>query len=317
MKWYKVLLYVLMFIVCFPIIVVAFVFIAFIFPFASLAEAVQYRRSDYYKQFHIPYKSNVTYSPQYVFYKGVRQRDLFVQCVFHRDTSRSYFLYGGDLYIFPDFDFLSFDENGKCMIVRRGKYDEKDSSMEFDQWLQFRIALLDGGLTADFTVKVLFDCSLFDETFTVGRVLPESIVLTAGYLHAFDPRYQCVEPFVPRNARQLYEMLESVPDLGGKYSVDGDTLVWNFDGFTLYVYVDSECVLEFFACIGGKSYSTHWHSADSEIFTLLLELGKKGNAVVFRKPFADSLKLLYFGDKCGCKYSADKIKGRGRYITVE
>ena len=93
--------------------------------------------------------------------------------------------------------------------------------------------------------------------------------------------------------------------------------VWNFDGFTLYVYVDSECVLEFFACIGGKSYSTHWHPADSEIFTLLLELGKKGNAVVFRKPFADSLKLLYFGDKCGCKYSADKIKGRGRYITVE
>ena len=114
---------------------------------------------------------------------------------------------------------------------------------------------------------------------------------------------------IPNTAEELYEMLLTPPNLGGKIELVDDSIFWKFKDFWIYAYLD---VNEGYVSINNNKKHwwedgqlMHWHPMKDEIYDLLATIGNKDNVLVIRTAFWGS-GIFYLGRESEYKFSANK-----------
>ena len=104
MKWYHKVLIFLCVIIFSPIIILGIcaALVAYLFDMPRTKK--EYISSEYFKDFNLPYKRYLLYSPEYRFYNSIKKRGLPIDYVRQESNGLEYFVFENILYLFPDFE---------------------------------------------------------------------------------------------------------------------------------------------------------------------------------------------------------------------
>ncbi len=110
-KWYQKAGIVLLVIVLLPwIILMLFEALINYYLLQMPKDRRAYKKSRYYADFGEPFVMGILSDPAYRFYNAAMQRELPIEYVRQASNGFAYFIRGGILFLFPDFDRIDFDE---------------------------------------------------------------------------------------------------------------------------------------------------------------------------------------------------------------
>jgi len=305
MKWYGIVLYVLLFIVLSPLICVFLIFYCISLPFVLIYRRKSYRKSVYYKKFKIRYKKNIYNSFGYVFYNNAIENNIPINYVVQKSNHFEYFIYNQQVFIFPDFSYICFNKNTETYEVVYKKRN-KETTYSLNEYLESKISLFEKKL--DLTVKILLSRNLIKEKFIDFSTLPSSLFVVRNYYSCFNEENEKNLSIIPTNNMELYEMMKSNEKLGGHIEQDkGNQIIWTFDKVIYSISVDGDDGLISVSKNNAlKSSITHWHPENYEIYNEICDIGEKGNILVI-KTFLGSGCVLYMGKKDRCPYTKKKF----------
>ena len=316
MKWYKKLLIAFFIIVFSPIILTALIWGGIVCLFQLPINKKQYKNSQYYNEFGLPFKNWILYSPEYSFFNSYKKRNLNLDYVRQESNGLEYFIYDETIFLFPDFDQICLDEDKPKWIV-----DYDGEWKDFEDSYNNIISKLDKN-APDLPVKLLIERKMFATLDLTEVSIPEYIFLTANYDTAFDNDDFTKILKIPENSQELYNLMITTPDLCGNFSiVDNGIIRWDFnEDFLIDIEVNpNDCLLGISkkSKFNIKTEIHHWHPSVFEVYDDVLKIGTLGNVTVVHK-FMGSSKVLYSGNEADCQYNSDKkIKfGKTYYLKT-
>jgi len=310
------ILYFAAIIIFFPIIMCCIIIAGICYLIKLPKRKKEYANSQYYKDFKLPFKECVLYSPEYRFYNSIKKRNLPVKYTRQESNGLEYFVYGDTLYLFPDFDDMNFDEEEAIWEV-----DYDGVRKPFEDAYQSIISRVDD-ITGDYQVKLLLERKKLPMDIS-GVNIPDSVFVTWSLESVFDNEDSRLKLRVPENTRELYEMMRLTPDLCGEYFItDNESISWNvYDGAQIEISIGlSDCCIAVIRNGFGKikNEMTHWHPSLYEIYGEVCELGKLESVLVIRTSLIGSA-VIYMGDRENCPYKKYKKQffGKIHYMEVK
>ena len=325
--WYKDPAFLLVSIICFPIVVIAMLLMGATFLISFPKRFREYKKSRYYLDQSIKYSPFKYFSAQYTFYNSAIDRGLEFEYFIQKSNKLEYFIYDGILYLFPDFSQLFFDEEANEWKVKKG-----NTSESFFESFKALVDMLES--SPSMPVKLFLDRSIIAVDDISRADIPECIYVNLDYKKPFENEDSPFNMVVPRSSEELFEMIENTPNLCGLFEHNENTEIvyWkpfvdNTAKFTdicnrIVISIDfdyEECLITVSKQLfKGKSDLpiTHLDTTEYEIYDKVCNIGKRGNVLVIRKLlFYD--KILYIGPKKDCPYSEDKKYLFGEYYFLE
>ena len=315
-KWYAKGLVVLLAVLLSPLILLlALIAVPFILIGRSEAKKA-YRSSPYYADFQKKYTVGINDDPAYRFYNGAATRKLPVAYLRGDADSFKAFVYGGALYLFPDFEQmgLSEDERAVWQVSFDGDWEDFEPAA---QRLTESVDNPDG-----LPVHILVERRRIAVCDLTETPPPSCVFVTQSYETAFADGDPALHIRFPRTSADLYAMMRDTPDLCGEYELTegGDGIRWRIREdvqITLGMdwgrgYIGAERFL--FGKI--ESEITHWHPDASEMYGEVCEIGTRGHVLVLRERMGSGA-VLYSGKKEDCPYKPDGKVLFGRYYYIE
>ena len=131
MKWYQKILAFICAIVFSPLIILGLLVVLVVLLIDLPKEKKQYKKSEYYKEFNLPYKTHRIYTPEYRFYNSMRERTLPIEYVRQESNGLEYFIYENVFYLFPDFEQITFNmETNTWEVDYDGDWEPFNSAYE-------------------------------------------------------------------------------------------------------------------------------------------------------------------------------------------
>lgn len=301
-------------IICSPFIAAClgcyWVYVAVTFPIVQIKGVKNYKKSNYFRDFKLPYKIKTPELPQYIFYESAKKRNLPIQYVRQKSNGFEYFVYEKTVYIFGKFERLEYDEGNKkwLVITRKGA---KELRTEFDDFVEKQKALFDGSAPiADFAllpvkmlVPIWFVAS--SEDFAPLPPIPEDAYIIDDYACAFERSSQEVLASVPCSVRELYDMLMKTTDLCGEFSIESDEYIKYVRGDLRVVIGENYIEINVKRKLPFEKNLTHWHPEPYEIYNDVCKIAKRGRVMVV-KTLLGGASVKFFNDKRESKYKCDK-----------
>lgn len=315
MKWYhKVLIFVCVLIFS-PIIIFGIFAAAIAYLFEMPKNKKEYTNSDYFKDFSLPYKRCLLYSPEYRFYNSIKKRNLPVDYTRQESNGLEYFVFENTLYLFPDFEQIDFNEEKSIWEVG---YD--GDWKPFEDAFENLVSKIDGE-TDTSCIRLLVERKMFPMTDLNGVDIPECVFLTWSYEIAFENDNSSLKLCVPTSSKELFDMMKQTPDLCGDYRIAyNGNIVWDlYESIQIEIDVDPrDCYLSVNKRVFGKIESgiTHWHPTIFEIYDEVCKIGKRGNVLVIRTLLSGA-SVLYMGDQENCPYKKNTKKLFGKLYILE
>lgn len=149
-----------------------------------------YENSAYYRILKVPFERKITKSVEYLFYNAAAERGQILKYTKQDSNGLEYFSYKNSLFLFPDFDYISFDEYKKEF---QANYSEKISvgekkninKLSLDEAYNRLVSKLDSN-APKLPIKILFE--EFGVVFPEGgdEKLPDYIYLIDAFGTAMD-----------------------------------------------------------------------------------------------------------------------------------
>lgn len=300
MPWYYIVLLVISIIVFSPIIILGILiaFVAYLVEIPRNKKA--YAKSAYFRDFNLPYKRYILYSPEYRFYNTIIKRKFPLEYTRQASNGLEYFMYGNTLFLFPDFDQIAFSEEKQ---IWEADYD--GDWKPFEEAYNNLVVKIDKEIDKS-CIKLLVERKMFPITDLNGVKIPDCIYLTWSYESAFQNDESPLMLRIPTNAEELIDMMKQTPELCGEYHIaDNGNIVWDlYESIQIHICVDPrDCYIGVNKKAFGKVESeiTHWHPTIFEMYDEVCKIGKRGNVLVIRTFFSGE-GVLYIGDKENCTY---------------
>lgn len=305
-------------IICLPFIAAGllcyWVYVAVTFPIVQIKGVKNYKKSNYFRDFKLPYKIKTPELPQYIFYESAKKRNLPIQYVRQKSNGFEYFVYEKTVYIFGKFERLEYDEENKqwLVITRKGV---KELRAEFGDFVKKQKALFDGSATiADFAllpvkmlVPIWFVASSEDFAPLPPTLppIPEDAYIIDDYACAFERSSQEILASVPCSVRELYDMLMKTTDLCGEFSIESDEYIKYVRGDLRVVIGENYIEINVKRKLPFEKNLTHWHPEPYEIYNDVCKIAKRGRVMVV-KTLLGGASVKFFNDKSESKYKCDK-----------
>lgn len=314
-KWYEKLLLAIFLIILSPLLLFFFLTWLIVMPFITLANLKSYKKSEYYKEFKKPFSNKIFDSNEYAFYNYAIEEKLPIKYVKQTNKPLDYFIYGNNVFIFPDFNEIKYNDEKQCWEVIYRKYKET-STKTLEEYLKNKIDLFENKI--ELPVKLFVSRNYFDEGYLDISKLPESLYVVRNYVTGLGVEDIESLSIVPHTTRELYKMMLLNKKLGGQIQIlDDELIVWTFEKFICEIALDDrEGYLRILKNNKIKMEITHWHPEHYEVYDEVCQIGEKGNVLVI-KTFAGSAQVLYMGPKEKCNIKAKRIKlGKLHYFEI-
>ncbi len=316
MKWYEKLLLGILFIILSPFLLLGFLSWFIVMPFITFSNWKSYKKSEYYKAFKKPFSNKIFDSNEYAFYNYAIEEQLPIKYVKQTNKSLDYFIYKNQVFIFPDFNQIKYNEEKQCWEVIYRRYKEI-STKPLEEYIKNKIDLFENKI--ELPVKLLISRNYFDEGYLDISKLPETLHVVRNYVTGLDVEDIESLRMVPHTTRELYEMMLLNKKLGGQIKIlDDELIVWTFEKFICEIALDNrEGCLRILKNNKIKMEITHWHPEHYEVYDEVCQIGEKGNVLVI-KTFAGSEQVLYMGPKEKCNINPKKIRlGKLHYFEIK
>lgn len=315
MKWYHNVLIFICVVIFFPIIILGICATSIAYLLEMLKSKKEYSNSKYFKDFNLPYKRYLLYSPEYRFYNGIKKRNLPIDYTRQESNGLEYFVFENILYLFPDFEQIDFSEEKTIWEV-----DCDGDWKPFEDAYKNLVSKIDGEIDAS-CIKLLVERKMFPMTDMNGIDVPECIFLTWSYENPFENEDSPLKLRVPTNSNELFDMMKQNHDLCGDYHiVDDGNIEWDlYDSIQIEIGVDpGDCYLSVNKKVFGKIESeiTHWHPTMFEIYDEVCKMGKRGNVLIIRT-FLSGAGVLYMGAQENCPYKKHTKQLFGKIYYLE
>ncbi len=314
MKWYIKILIALLVIVFSPIILFGLLIGFGVYLFNLPKNMKDYKNSQYYKDFQIPFKKYSFYLPQYRFYNSAKKRKLPIEYIRQESNGLEYFVYQDTLFLFPDFDQISLKEDESGWEV-----DYDGDWKDFEPSYQNIISKLENN--RNMPVKLLVERNMFLRHKLTDVNIPECIFLTWSYEKVFENEDSPLKLIVPETTEELYDMMCQTPDICGTFEIkEKGKIYWDlYDDIQVEIGVDPrDCYIGVSKKLFGKIDSgiTHWHPTIYDVYNDVCAIGKRGNILVI-KNVPTSSTVLYMGEKDNCPYSVEYQKDKHNVYYLE
>jgi hypothetical protein len=298
-----------------PLLLFFFLTWLIVMPFITLANLKSYKKSEYYKEFKKPFSNKIFDSNEYAFYNYAIEEKLPIKYVKQTNKPLNYFIYGNNVFIFPDFNEIKYNDEKQCWEVIYRKYKET-STKTLEEYLKNKIDLFENKI--ELPVKLFVSRNYFDEEYLDISKLPESLYVVRNYVTGLGVEDIESLSIVPHTTRELYKMMLLNKKLGGQIQIlDDELIVWTFEKFICEIALDDrEGYLRILKNNKIKMEITHWHPEHYEVYDEVCQIGEMGNVLVI-KTFAGSAQVLYMGPKEKCNIKAKRIKlGKLHYFEI-
>ena len=277
-----------------------------------------YDKSPYYAAFKKKFTMGITSDPVYRFYNGAVERNLsvrFPEKLDDRIDGLSYFFYGDNLYLLPNFEQMGLSEDGRAVW----QVNNDGDWMDFDEgYTATRVQ----AMYPDQAVKLLVERRMIVECDLTKTPPPSCIHVIHSYETAFENDDTALTFRIPQSSADLYDMMCATPDLCGEFELTEDRqgIRWRIrEDIQITLGVDlRDCYIGVDKLLLGKIESgiTHWHPTEYEIYDEVCKIGKRGNVLVLRAR-AGSGAVLYSGSRDECPYKPDQKVLFGKYYYIE
>lgn len=315
MKWHIKILIALLVVIFSPIIVAFLIIAAITYLFQLPKNIKEYKNSQYYKEFGLPFMISRLYSPEYRFFNNFKKRDLQANYIRQASNGLEYFIYNDTLFLFPDFDQIDFNE------------EKSEWQVDYDgDWKNFEQAYKDIVAKVDqnaliLPVRLLVERKMFPATDLIGASIPEPVFLIWNYETAFENEDYPLKLRIPTNTQELYDMMLATPGLCGDFKIaENGNIHWDlYKNIQIDIGVDTgDCYFSVDKKLSGKieSEMTHWHPTIYEIYDDVCKVGMPGSVLVIRTLMSGA-SVLYMGDERNCPYSPNKKTLFGKYYYLK
>lgn len=308
MKWYQKIVAFICAIVFSPLIILGLLVVLVVLLIDLPKEKKQYKKSEYYKEFNLPYKTHRIYTPEYRFYNSMRERTLPIEYVRQESNGLEYFIYENVFYLFPDFEQITFNmETNTWEVDYDGDWEPFNSAYE-------RLVSNFEEAMPNTEIKILVERKMIPILDLKEMEIPDCIFLTWSYESAFENEASISKIKIPTDIKELFDMMSRIPDICGNFYVTKNgNIEWDlYDSCKVEIYMDSEeCCLDIVGLM-------HWHPTIFEIYDEILELGKRDNVLVIRT-FLTGASLLYQGNQKECPYDKESkaVLGEIHYLETK
>ena len=303
MKWYEKVIITIFIVLLSPLIIFILICWGIVSPFITLANKSRYLKSSFYKEFKLPYSSHIYNSNQYAFYNFAIEEDLLIKYI--KQKSFDYFIYKNQIFIFPDFSEIKYNEEKETWEIIYGKYS-RESSCLLKEYIAKKTALFEEKI--DLPLRLLVSRNYFEDGYIDVLKLPEFLYVVKNYTSPLNRENLETINTIPSNTKDLYEMMLNNEKLGGQFEfLDNEIIVWNFEDVRFEISIDNKDGL--FRIINNKKLKleiTHWHPDNYDIYDDVCKIGEKGNVLVV-KTFLGSSYIAYMGPKEKCTIKANKV----------
>ncbi len=321
MKWLKRVLLALIFILflplILPLILLVILILGIVLPVEALRERKAYKKSCYYKAFHLPYQKDTGFLNRYRFYQIASEKKYPLSYVRQSSNGFDYLFFENTVYFLPDFDEIVYDtEKGKWNWIKNSGLKKKFGDLS--EYMADKRSLLEEKAAA-YPVKILLERAVVAENNLKERTLPDYVFLTLCYEMLFEKTDPDVLAVIPQTARELYDMIVKTPDLCGSFSMlDEEMLHWELNDLFVEIAVEPQ---DYYVGINQKHGRrlrniTHWHSDPASIYEEVCRIGKLGHVLIVRSHVGRK-EVLYMGDKRGCPYTETQKRLWGKLFYFE
>ena len=303
MKWYEKVIITIFIVLLSPLIIFILICWGIASPFITLANKSRYLKSSFYKEFKLPYSSYIYNSNQYAFYNFAIEEDLPIK--YKKQESFDYFIYENQIFIFPDFSEIKYNEEKETWEIIYGKYS-RESSCLLEEYIAKKTALFEEKI--DLPLRLLVSRKYFEDGYIDVLKLSEFLYVVKNYTSSLNRENLETINTIPSNTKDLYEMMLNNEKLGGQFELlDNEIIVWNFEDVRFEISIDNRDGL--FRIINNNKLKleiTHWHPDNYDIYDDVCKIGEKGNVLVV-KTFLGSSYIAYMGPKEKCTIKVNKI----------
>ncbi len=274
MKWYYKILLAGLIILFSPFIIVGLI----IFSISELVHLPgnikEYKSSQYFKDFQLPYKKYRLYSPEYRFYNSIKERNIQVDYKRQETENIEYFIYDNTLFLFPDFDQILIDEeNSKWVADYDGDFQPLEEACQ-------KIIDKLHNIQNDYPIKILVERKMCKETNLNKFEIPEYIFITWSYETVFENEDSPLKLIVPETTERLYDMMKETPDIKGEYHLSHNTIIWNInEKEQIEIGVDPrDCCIALKKKLVSNFYNekTHYHPTIFNVYQEVCKINKQG-----------------------------------------
>lgn len=302
-KWYISIIYVLLLIILLPLILLLLICVPIYIFINAIQERKKYKKSSYYKTFKVSFNKKIFYSNEYMFYNYAIEENLAIEYVKQKNNQLEYFIFNKDIFIFPDFNEIKFNDKLQSWEVIYNK-KKKSISYPLDEYIYKKKNLLEDNNSLP--IKLIISRNYFSDNAIDAANLPNTLFVIRNYNSAFNKEENENLFTIPQNSKQLYEMMLKNSNLGGTIELKDDSIIWTFDKVFYYIFLDSDNgIIEILKNNKLKSSITHWHPDNYEIYEDICNIGERGNVIVI-KTFLGSATILYMGPIEKCPYQKNK-----------
>lgn len=308
MKWYQKILAFICAIVFSPLIILGLLVVLVVLLIDLPKEKKQYKKSEYYKEFNLPYKTHRIYTPEYRFYNSMRERSLPIEYMKQESNGLEYFIYENVFYLFPDFEQIMFNmETNTWEVDYDGDWEPFNSAYE-------RLVSNFEEAMPNTEIKILVERKMIPILDLKEMEIPDCIFLTWSYESAFENEDSHFKMQMPSNTKELLDMMNEIPNICGDFHIaENGNIEWDlYDLYKVELYIEEdECCID----VAGLM---HWHPTIFEIYDEILELGKRDNVLVIRT-FLTGASLLYQGNQKECPYDKESkaVLGEIHYLEAK
>ncbi len=305
MKWYEIVFLILLLIILSPFLLFIGVIWLIALPFITIRDYKEYKKSAYYKEFKITYARNVLYRPNYLFFNYAKETNLPIKYIKQEENALEYFIYNETIYIFPNFNELTYNEEKGCFEVVYRKYKEVNL-YTLDEYFNKEKLLFKK--EPKLPIKLLLSVHYLDlDTIDITK-LPKTIRIVGSYDSAFKDEEDFLIK-IPYNTKKLYDMMCENEKLGGKFELIDDELIrWTFNDV---IYdIDASFDDNTINVYKNNVFKTHIAELDPdsyELYETICKIGEVGNMLVVRKTLGVT-HVLYMGVKEDYKEEKRRIR---------
>lgn len=268
-----------------------------------------YERSDFYRDFGIPYRMKTADFFAVRAYSGRGAAPDAEWFVTRKPVQICGFKRKGEVCLIANFSDLVFDEfSGEWRCISDKKAKER---CEFSKWLALRISALAEELQG-LPIKVLVEREQIEEDDLSQRAIPAEVipVLTCDEVFMKYPAEELIKEAA--TSEEMLLKLRQIPDSCGSTSVNGDTCVWRMGELTLFLKsLGAGWEIAIYAAVQGKQVRINSLQVLSA-FTVpqfVANCGRRGNISVFSSSKIWN-PVRYVGSKRGCPYKKPDKQGR-------
>ncbi len=298
-KWYNIVFLCLLSIVLLPWILLGLLICGMLILLQIPREKKEYKKSEYYNDFPIPYHLDILNDKKCRFYHAAKKSGLPMHYVRQESNAFEYFIYEDILYVFPDFTQITFAAEKETWEVNRD-----GDWICLEEYYQTVLSFLDD-TAPKIPVKIAVERDLFLESTLEHAEIPDCIHLTVKYETIFANGDSARRIRFPQNTSELYDMMLGTPDLCGTYELVNDTIAWRlYKNISVEISVaNCDCYIGIAKAKLGKMTReiTHWHPDRREIYPDVCSIGCNGHILVIRENLFGTT-ILYKGDSENCPY---------------